>query len=59
MIKQRDKKIDVLYTIGIVFVLIGPSHPSDWTLFESTFFKEVIIFIYTFHMALFFFIAGY
>ena len=59
MIKQRDKKIDVLYTIGIVLVLIGHSHPSDWTLFESTFFKEVIIFIYTFHMALFFFIAGY
>lgn len=59
MIKQRDKKIDVLYTIGIFLVLLGHSHPSDWTLFESTIFKEVIIFIYTFHMALFFFITGY
>lgn len=59
MIKQRDKKIDVLYTIGIFLVLLGHSHPSDWTLFENTFFEEVIVFIYTFHMALFFFIAGY
>lgn len=59
MIKQRDEKIDALYTIGIVLVLIGHSHPSDWTLFEDSFFNDVIIFIYTFHMALFFFIAGY
>lgn len=59
MIKQRDYSIDALYTIGIFLVLIGHSHPSDWSLFEDTFYVDVITFIYTFHMALFFFIAGY
>ena len=59
MIKQRDYRIDALYTIGIFLVLIGHSHPSDWSLFADTFYVDVIVFIYTFHMALFFFIAGY
>lgn len=57
--KQRYYRIDGLYTIGIFLVLIGHSHPSDWSLFEDTFYVDVIAFIYTFHMALFFFIAGY
>ena len=59
MMKQRDCRIDALYTIGIFLVLIGHSHPSDWSLFENTLYVDVIAFIYTFHMALFFFIAGY
>ena len=59
MTKERDSRIDTLYTIGIFLVLIGHSHPNDWSLFDGTFYVNIIAFIYTFHMALFFFIAGY
>lgn len=47
--------IDTLYTIGIMLVILGHSHPSDWTLFSGTIFEKIILFIYTFHMPLFFF----
>lgn len=51
--------IDTLYTIGTMLVILGHSHPSDWTLFSGTIFEKVILFIYTFHMPLFFFISGF
>lgn len=51
--------IDTLYTIGIMLVILGHSHPSDWTLFSGTIFEKIILFIYTFHMPLFFFISGF
>lgn len=51
--------MDVLYTIGITLVIIGHSHPSDWSVFSGSIFEKLIIFIYTFHMPLFFFIAGF
>lgn len=38
--------IDTLYTIGIMLVILGHSHPSDWTLFSGTIFEKVILFIY-------------
>lgn len=57
--KRRWKEIDVLYTIGIILVLIGHSHSSDWSTFRGTVLDKAIIFIYTFHMPLFFFISGF
>ena len=56
---RRWNEIDILYTIGIVLVLIGHSHSSDWSQFENTVLVSVIRFIYTFHMPLFFFISGF
>lgn len=57
--RQRYSWIDILYAMGIVLVVIGHSHPSDWTVYTGTFFEEIIKFIYSFHMPLFFFIAGF
>lgn len=57
--KKRWKEIDVLYTIGIILVLIGHSHSSDWSSFRGTTLEKAIQFIYTFHMPLFFFISGF
>lgn len=37
--------IDTLYTIGIMLVILGHSHPSDWTLFSGTIFEKIILFI--------------
>lgn len=56
---KRYPWIDVLYSIGIILVIFGHSHPSDWSVFGGTFFEKLIIFIYTFHMPLFFFVAGF
>lgn len=56
---KRYSWIDILYTMGIVLVVLGHSHPSDWTVYAGTFLEEVIKFIYSFHMPLFFFIAGF
>lgn len=50
--------IDNLYTIGILLVLFGHSHSSDWGTFSGTVLESAINFIYLFHMPLFFFIAG-
>ncbi|MBO5567410.1 MAG: acyltransferase [Clostridia bacterium] len=57
--KKRWQEIDALYAIGIILVLIGHSHSSDWAKFDHTVLKSAIYFIYTFHMALFFFISGF
>ena len=57
--KKRWPQIDILYTLGIVLVLIGHSHSSDWSTFEGTILHKAILFIYTFHMPLFFFVAGF
>lgn len=43
--------IDTLYTIGIMLVILGHSHPSDWTLFSGTIFEKVILFIYKLYMS--------
>ena len=57
--RVRIKEIDTLYACGIIFVLVGHSHSSDWSFFEGTVLYWLIRFIYTFHMPLFFFIAGF
>lgn len=57
--KKRFPQIDVLYTIGTMLVILGHSHYSDWSLILGTPIEAVIGFIYTFHMPLFFFIAGF
>ena len=59
MKKVRLKEIDVLYFLGILLVLIGHSHSSDWSQFENTILERIIYFIYMFHMPLFFFISGF
>lgn len=56
---KRYPYIDNLYTIGTLFVLLGHSHSSDWSTFSGTLLEKAIVFIYTFHMPLFFFIAGF
>lgn len=57
--KRRWKEIDNLYAIGMILVVLGHSHSSDWSSFSETFLKPLIEFIYVFHMPLFFFIAGF
>ena len=52
-------EIDGLYALGILLVLMGHSHSSDWTKFQNTPLVSLIKFIYTFHMAMFIFIAGF
>ena len=54
----RIREIDILYSIGAILTIFGHSHPNNWASFQGTFFYHCIVFIYTFHMALFFFIAG-
>ena len=49
--KKRFREIDVLYALGALLVILGHSHPNDW----STFPGEWVRFIYYFHMPLFFF----
>lgn len=56
---RRWAEIDNLYAIGIILVVLGHSHSSDWSTFSGTVLNPMIIFIYTFHMPLFFFIAGF
>ncbi len=55
---RRYSEINALYAIGIVLVLIGHSHSSDGS-YSGTILQSIIIFIYTFHMPLFFSIAGF
>lgn len=55
---SRIKEIDILYSIGAILAIFGHSHPNNWSSFEGTLFYHCIVFIYTFHMALFFFVAG-
>ena len=57
--KRYWPQVEILYALGILLVLIGHSHSSDWSTFEGTILDYVIGFIYTFHMPLFFFIAGF
>lgn len=56
---KRNIEIDILYTIGALLAVFGHSHPGNWDLFAGTVFAHIIYFIYTFHMPLFFAIAGY
>lgn len=56
---RRWSEIDNLYALGIVLVVFGHSHSSDWSSFSGTILEAAISFIYIFHMPLFFFIAGF
>lgn len=56
---KRIKEIDFLYALGTILVVLGHSHSSDWTRISGTPYEFIINFIYTFHMPLFFFVAGY
>lgn len=56
---KRYVFIDALYTLGTFLVILGHSHLSDWNTFTNTFLEKLILFIYVFHMPLFFFIAGF
>ncbi len=59
MNEKHYYQIDNLYAIGTLLVILGHSHSSDWSLFAGTIWERIIEFIYTFHMPLFFFIAGF
>ncbi len=56
---KRTTEIDILYSIGAFLAVLGHSHPGNWGLFDNTIFYHIIVFIYSFHMPLFFAIAGY
>ena len=57
--KKHYTEIDHLYTIGIVLVILGHSHSSDWDTFSGTILETALEFLYTFHMPLFFVTAGF
>ena len=57
--KRHWHEIDWIYTIGILLVIIGHSHSSDWSSFRGSWMECLINLIYSFHMPLFFFIAGF
>ena len=59
MSKKHWNEIDGLYALGILLVLMGHSHSSDWSRFQNTPLVSIIKFIYTFHMAMFIFVAGF
>lgn len=54
--KRND--INILYTIGTLLAVLGHSHPNSGFGYEGSLLNQIIIFIYTFHMPLFFIIAG-
>ena len=57
--KHHWPAIEVLYALGVLLVILGHSHSSDWSTFEHTPLVPLIRFIYLFHMAMFFCIAGF
>ncbi len=52
---KKINEIGILYTIGVLLTILGHSHSNDWTTFPT----QPVEFIYSFHMPLFFCIAGY
>ena len=54
--KRND--INILYTIGTILAVFGHSRPNAGFGYEGSILNEIVIFIYTFHMPLFFIIAG-
>ena len=53
--KKHFHEIDVLYALGAILAILGHSHPNDWNAFPG----QWVEFIYSFHMPLFFAIAGF
>lgn len=54
--KRND--INILYTIGTILAVFGHSRPNAGFGYASSILHQIITFIYTFHMPLFFVIAG-
>lgn len=59
MNKQKIPAVDVLYALGTVLVILGHSHSSNSITYEGTPLVWLIQVIYSFHMPLFFFVAGF
>lgn len=59
MNKQKIPAVDVLYALGTILVILGHSHSSNGATFEGTPLVSLIQVIYSFHMPLFFFVAGF
>ena len=59
MKKQNLFDLSLLSSLGIILVVIGHSLPSRFSYDNNLFLNEVISWIYTFHMPLFFYISGY
>ena len=49
---KREINIDVLKGLGIIFVMLGH-------MVGIGFYEDIYVYIYSFHMPLFFFISGY
>ena len=56
---RRWHWIDGTYATGTILVILGHSHSVDWTTFYRTPLERMILFIYLFHMPMFFCIAGF
>ena len=50
--KRND--INILYSIGTILAVFGHSRPNTGFGYEGSILNQIIIFIYTFHMPLFF-----
>lgn len=59
MKNRRWHCIDGMYAMGTILVILGHSHSSDWSSFYRTPLERMLLFIYMFHMPLFFCIAGF
>ena len=55
--KTRDLTIDILKGIGIISVVVGHSIVQEIS--ENVFLNQIYNFIYIYHIAVFFYIAGY
>ncbi len=56
--KAQRNDINILYSIGTILAVFGHSHPNGGFGYEGSILNQIIIFVYTFHMPLFFVIAG-
>ena len=54
--KRND--INILYSIGVILAVFGHSRPNAGFGYEGSILNQIVIFIYNFHMPLFFVIAG-
>ncbi|MBR3998613.1 MAG: acyltransferase family protein, partial [Clostridia bacterium] len=55
---NRLEYVDLMYLFGILMVVWGHSHPLDGS-WWGTWYEHINVFIYSFHMPLYFFLGGY
>lgn len=43
--KKRFREIDVLYALGALLVILGHSHPNDWSTFPGEWVRFIYLYI--------------